>query len=69
MRKKFRSVFIALTLLFGVTFTNVPTAEISVHAQGTQESKSKGPSQPASNDPDYDYLLWLFLMWLIWGSL
>ena len=71
--KKIRRIVAALTLACAFLFSAGSVVQVradqTVGPQGQQDSKSKGPSTGQLSDAELAYLLWLFLMWLIWGGL
>ena len=65
--KKIRRVVAIVTLGAALFFGS--GSIVPLRAQGTQESKSKQPSTSQTlSDEELAYLLWLFMMWLIWGA-
>jgi hypothetical protein len=66
IKRAIAAVILASALIFGTG------SLVNVRAdgpQGQQDSKSKGPSTGQLSDAEFAYLLWLILMWLIWGGL
>ena len=69
LRRTIATITLASTLLFGSGSIVLVRADTSGGPQGTSASKSGGPSSSsgALSDAEFAYLLWLLLMWLIWG--
>lgn len=66
IKRAVAAITLATTLIFGTG------SLVRVRAdgpQGQQDSKSKGPSTGQMSDAEFAYLLWLILMWLIWGGM
>lgn len=58
------------TLLFGTGSLVPVSANQTGGPQGQKDSKSGGPSTSSGQltDAELAWLLWLLLMWLIWGG-
>ena len=71
LRHTIAAVTLASTLLFGAGSIVPVRADTSGGPQGTSASKSGGPSSTSGtlSDAEFAYLLWLILMWLIWGGM
>jgi hypothetical protein len=72
LRRLIATITLASTLLFGHGSIMRVRADdqTSGGPQGTQESKSGGPSTSGTmTDAEFAYFLWLLMMWLIWGGL
>ena len=71
LKRAIAAVTLASTLLFGAGSIVAVRADTSGGPQGTSASKSGGPSSSSGtlSDAEFAYLLWLFLMWLIWGGM
>lgn len=71
--KKLRRAIAALTLAVAFLFASGSLVQVradgSSGPQGTQETRSGGPSSTSGTmtQQEYEYLLWLIVMWLIWG--
>lgn len=61
--KKLRKALAALCLLFSLTFGSATVVPVRADGpQGQQDSRSRGPS---AAEADYEYLVWIILMWLL----
>jgi len=68
IKRAVAAITLASTLIFG-TGSLVHVKADTSGPQGQQDSKSKGPSTGQLSDAELAYLLWLILMWLIWGGM
>jgi hypothetical protein len=70
IKRAIAAITLASSLIFG-TGSLVHVRADDTGPQGQQDSKSSGPSTSTSTltDAELQYLLWLILMWLIWGGL
>jgi len=69
--KKLRRAIAALTMALVFLFSTGPMIHVKADGpQGTQETKSGSPSSSSGtlSDQELAYLLWLIVMWLIWGT-
>ena len=69
IKRAVAAITLASTLIFGTGSLVHVRADQSVGPQGQQDSKSRGPSTGQLSDAELAYLLWLILMWLIWGGM
>ena len=71
LRRAIAAVTLTSTLLFGAGSMVPVRADTSGGPQGTSASKSGGPSSSSGtlSDAEFADLLWLLLMWLIWGGM
>ena len=69
IKRTIAAITLAATLMFGAGSVVHVRADQTVGPQGQQDSKSKGPSTGQLSDAELAYLLWLILMWLIWGGM
>ena len=70
IKRAIAAITLGATLIFGTGSLVHVRADQTVGPQGQQDSKPKGPSTGSGtlSDAELAYLLWLILMWLIWGS-
>jgi hypothetical protein len=68
--KKLRKAFAALTISAALIFSS--GAFVSVRADGTSggpqgqtDSRSGGPSAPTMTQAEYEYFIWITVMWLM----
>ena len=69
IKRAIAAITLASTLIFGTGSLVHVRADQTVGPQGQQDSKPKGPSTGQLSDAELAYLLWLILMWLIWGGM
>lgn len=69
IKRAIAAITLAATLMFGTGSLVHVRADQTVGPQGQQDTKSKGPSTGQLSDAEFAYLLWLILMWLIWGGM
>ena len=69
IKRMIAAITLASTLIFGAGSLVHVRADQTVGPQGQQDTKSKGPSTGQLSDAEFAYLLWLILMWLIWGGM
>jgi hypothetical protein len=69
IKRSIAAITLASTLIFGTGSMVHVRADQTVGPQGQQDSKSKGPSTGQMSDAELAYLLWLIMMWLIWGNM
>ena len=69
IKRAVAAITLASTLIFGAGSLVHVRADQTVGPQGQQDTKSKGPSTGQLSDAEFAYLLWLILMWLIWGGM
>ena len=69
LKRTIAAITLASTLIFGAGSLVHVRADQTVGPQGQQDTKSKGPSTGQLSDAEFAYLLWLILMWLIWGGM
>ena len=69
IKRAIAAITLASTLIFGAGSLVHVRADQTVGPQGQQDTKSKGPSTGQLSDAEFAYLLWLILMWLIWGGM
>lgn len=69
IKRMIAAITLASTLIFGAGSLVHVRADQTVGPQGQQDTKSKGPSTGQLSDAELAYLLWLILMWLIWGGM
>lgn len=69
IKRMVAAITLASTLIFGAGSLVHVRADQTVGPQGQQDTKSKGPSTGQLSDAEFAYLLWLILMWLIWGGM
>ena len=69
IKRTIAAITLASTLIFGAGSLVHVRADQTVGPQGQQDTKSKGPSTGQLSDAEFAYLLWLILMWLIWGGM
>jgi hypothetical protein len=72
--KKLRRAIAAIALAVVFLFGGGPLVHVRADGsgpQGTVETKSGSPSSTSGTltDQQLAYLLWLILMWLIWGGM
>lgn len=72
--KKLRRAIAVLTMAMVFLFSAGPMVHVKADGtgpQGTTETKSGSPSSTSGTltDQQLAYLLWLLLMWLIWGGM
>lgn len=70
IKRTVAAITLASSLMFGTGSLVHVRADQTTGPQGQQDSKSKGPSTSSGqlSDAELAWLLWLILMWLIWGS-
>ena len=68
IKRAVAAITLASTLIFGAGSLVHVRADTG-GPQGQQDSKSRGPSTGQLSDAELAYLLWLILMWLIWGGM
>jgi hypothetical protein len=65
-RKCLATSAIALALTFGCgSLVQVRADDGSGGPQGQTDSRSGGPSAPTMTQAEYEYLVWLIVMWLL----
>lgn len=69
IKRAIAAITLASALIFGTGSLIHVRADQTVGPQGQQDSKSRGPSTSQMSDAEFAYLLWLILMWLIWGGM
>lgn len=70
IKRAVAAITLASTLIFGTGSLMTVSANQTGGPQGQQDSRSKGPSTGSQQltDAEWAWLLWMLLMWLIWGG-
>lgn len=66
--KKLRRALAALSLILALNFGSGAIVQVRANGdgpQGQQDSRSGGPSVQEMTQEEYEYFLWLILLWLL----
>ena len=70
LRRKLATLILAFVFLFASGSVVQLRADGGSGPQGTQETKSGGPSSTSGTmtQAEYEYFMWVVIMWLLWGG-